>query len=154
VATPADERGRLEALADYRVLDTPPEPAFDNITGLASSIFRTPIALVSLVDEHRQWFKSRVGLDVAETPREISFCDHAIRADATLVVEDATRDPRFVDNPLVVGEPHVRFYCGVVLRTPEGHGLGTLCLIDRVARTISRPERSDAGFQPPVNPSP
>lgn len=135
------ETRRLNALLDYRVLDTPPEEAFDNITQLAAAIFRTPIVLVSLIDSERQWFKSRVGLDSTELPREAAFCDHAVRAGSTLVVEDATRDDRFVHNPLVIGAPFIRFYCGVPLRSPEGLGLGTLCLIDRTARTISLEQR-------------
>lgn len=142
VATRFDDARRLETLRDYRVLDSAPELSFDNVTRLATALFHTPIALVSLVDEHRQWFKSRVGLEVAETPREWSFCDHAVRADSDLVVEDASRDPRFADNPLVTGEPGIRFYCGVVLHASDGQGLGTLCLIDRVPRTISREERA------------
>lgn len=134
--TTFDDEERLRALSDYRVLDTPPEQVFDNLTRMATEIFRVPIALVSLVDEERQWFKSRVGLDVSETPRAHAFCDHAIRGDGPMVVKDATGDPRFVDNPLVTGEPGIRFYAGVPLRTPEGHGLGTLCLIDRVPRDL------------------
>lgn len=134
--TPFDDAERLRALRDYQVLDTPPEAAFDNITHLAAQMFGAPIALVSLVDEARQWFKSRVGIDDTETPRSVAFCDHAIREQSPLVVADATADPRFVHNPLVTGTLGVRFYCGVPLRTPEGHALGTLCIIDRVPRTI------------------
>ncbi|HSO36490.1 MAG TPA: ATP-binding protein [Labilithrix sp.] len=137
-----DDAARLRALADYRVLDTVPEEAFDEITRLAATILRTPIALVSLVDEDRQWFKSRVGLEAIETPREYAFCDHAIRADVTMVVEDATKDPRFADNPLVTSAPFVRFYCGVPLHSPEGHGLGTLCVLDSTPRTISAADRA------------
>jgi signal transduction histidine kinase len=135
-----DEGGRLDALRDYQVLDSPAEPCFDHITSLAARLIDTPIALISLVDEHRQWFKSRVGLDASETPREYAFCDHAIRQEAPLVVDDALADPRFATNPLVTGPPGVRFYCGVPLRSPDGHGLGTLCLIDRVPRTIATGE--------------
>lgn len=136
-----DEARRIKALQDYRVLDTAAEEVFDSITELASAIFKTPIALVSLIDEQRQWFKSKVGLEVSETPRSVAFCDHAIRGNETMVVPDATQDPRFKNNPLVVNEPFVRFYCGVPLRTPEGHNLGTLCLIDKKPRTISERER-------------
>lgn len=136
-----DEARRLSALLDYRVLDTPPEEAFDNITRLAVALFNAPIALVTLIDADRQWFKSRVGLDRTETPREFAFCDHAIRTGNTMVVEDASRDQRFVDNPLVTGAPFIRFYCGVPLRSAEGLGLGTLCLIDRAPRTISVEQR-------------
>lgn len=135
-----DEALRLKALQDYRVLDTPPEAVFDNLTRLAADLLQTPIALVSLVDAERQWFKARVGLPATETPRTVSFCDHAIRADSNLVVEDATKDPRFAENPLVLGDPSIRFYCGVVLRSPDGHGLGTLCVIDRVPRVLTRGE--------------
>jgi signal transduction histidine kinase len=136
-ATRFDDALRLAALRDYRVLDTPPEAAFDSITELAAQLFGAPIALVSLVDETRQWFKSRVGLGPTETPREVAFCDHAIRQDRPFVVTDAAADERFRDNPLVTSDPGVRFYCGVPLRTPEGHGLGTLCIIDRVPREMS-----------------
>ncbi len=135
-----DDARRLAALADYRVLDTAPERVFDEITHLVSKVLGTPIALVSLIDEHRQWFKARVGLDVQETPREYAFCDHAIRAGQTFVVADASTDPRFAGNPLVTGEPRIRFYCGVPLRTPEGQALGTLCIIDRVPRTLTAAE--------------
>ena len=137
-----DDVRRLKALADYRVLDTPPESVFDNITRLAAAIFRTPIALVSLIDKERQWFKSHFGLDVTQTPREVAFCDHAIRGSGTMVVEDATRDARFLGNPLVTGAPFVRFYCGVPLHSSDGEGLGTLCIIDRTPRTISPEERA------------
>ncbi|MEY2931445.1 MAG: hypothetical protein RL033_2194 [Pseudomonadota bacterium] len=131
-----DDVGRLRALADYRVLDTPAEESFDNITKLAAKIFGTPISLVSLVDEHRQWFKSRHGLDASETSRDVSFCDHAVRSDQTLIVPDTHLDPRFAKNALVRGAPHIRFYCGVPLRTPEGHSLGSLCVIDRQPRSL------------------
>jgi GAF domain-containing protein len=119
------------------VLDTTPEEAFDNITQLTAKIFKAPISFIALVDERREWFKSRVGLEPGEYPRVHAFCEYTMRADATLVVPDATQDERFRDNPLVTGEPGIRFYCGVPLRTPERHALGTLCLIDRVPRTMS-----------------
>ncbi|MDP3151923.1 MAG: GAF domain-containing sensor histidine kinase [Archangium sp.] len=137
-----DDARRLRALADYRVIDTPAEEVFDNITRLAAAIFSTPIALVSLVDETRQWFKSNHGLDLTQAPREHAFCEHAIRADETLVVEDTTLDARFLANPLVTSAPFVRFYCGVPIHSSDGHGLGTLCLIDRTPRTISAAERA------------
>lgn len=133
---------RLAALAEYRILDTPAEPSFDNLAQIAARAMRAPIALVSIVAEHRQWFKARLGIDVPETPREWSFCDHALRADATLVVPDATTDARFSTNPLVVGEPGIRFYCGVPLRTPDRQGLGTLCVMDRRPRTLDADERT------------
>ncbi len=138
---PRDEDERLESLRRLRVLDTPPEERFDRVTRLASRLFEVPIALVSLVDEGRQWFKSRCGLEAAETPREISFCGHAILEDEILVVPDATRDPRFSDNPLVTDEPRIRFYAGCPLRAPTGHLLGTLCIIDRRERELLEEER-------------
>jgi GAF domain-containing protein len=130
------EEKRLAALARYRVLDTQTEQAYDDIVKAASFVCGTPIALVSLIDERRQWFKARVGLDVAETPREQAFCVHTIAQMSTLVVEDATQDARFAENPLVTGEPKIRFYAGAPLVTPEGFGLGSLCVIDRQARRL------------------
>ena len=126
------EHDRLAALVSYRVLDTAPEPVFDDITKLAAQLFDTPMATVSLVDRERQWFKSKFGLDGCQTPRDQAFCDHAIRLPAheIMVVENATLDPRFADNPLVTGDPNVRFYAGAVLTTPDGYNLGTLCVID------------------------
>lgn len=136
-AIPADEAGRLAELRDYAILDTPPEQAFDDLTALASSIAGTPIALVSLVDQGRQWFKSRVGFEPTETPREVAFCAHAILDSRTFVVEDATLDPRFAGNPIVTGGEGIRFYAGAPLETASGHRLGTLCVIDRQPRTLS-----------------
>lgn len=135
-----DDAIRLRALDDYRVLDTPPEEALDGLAGLAAKFLRAPIALVSFVAEERQWFKARYGLEYTETPREWAFCDHAIRAGETLVVPDATADARFVDNPLVAGPDHIRFYCGTPLRTPDGHGLGTLCVLDTEPRAPTADE--------------
>jgi PAS domain S-box-containing protein len=134
---PPDEAGRLRALADLDVLDTPPEPALDDLTALAASICRTPIAVVALIDESRQWFKSKVGLDARQTPREIAFCAHAIVGPDVFVVEDALADARFANNPCVRGEPGIRFYAGVPLRTAAGHAVGTLCVIDRVPRKLT-----------------
>ncbi len=134
---PANEAERLQALDDYCIMDTGAEVAFDALTALAAHITGAPIALVSLVDADRQWFKSRHGLGPQETPREISFCGHAIAADAILVVPDAKADPRFADNPLVLGEPYIRFYAGVPLRTPSGLVVGTLCVIDREPRRLT-----------------
>lgn len=131
-----DEHFRLGTLHDQAVLDTPPEARFDRITAMAASHFNVPIALVSLVDTDRQWFKSCIGLDVRETERGWAFCDHAIQlgAHASMVVEDATLDARFKDNPLVTGAPHIRFYAGATLTTSEGVNLGSLCVIDTEAR--------------------
>lgn len=136
-AIPANERQRLKALRDMKLLDTPPEERFDRVTRLAKQVFSTPIALVSLVDADRQWFKSRQGLDAEETPRNISFCGHAILDDKILVVNDATMDQRFCDNPLVCGDPNIRFYAGYPLVAPDGSRVGTLCVIDEKPRKIS-----------------
>ncbi len=133
---PADENERLEDLRSLRVLDTAPEERFDRLTRVASKVFDVPIALVSLVDENRQWFKSIIGLDVLETPRDVSFCGHAILGDDLFVVENAREDLRFADNPLVTGPPRIRFYAGVPLRYMSGSKIGTLCVIDRVPRVL------------------
>ncbi len=133
------EADRVQALYRYEVLDTPPEESFDRITRLAKAALQVPIVLVSLIDRDRQWFKSRQGLDCAETPRDISFCTHAIRSTGAMVVTDALQDARFRDNPLVVGPPHIRFYMGAPLRTHDGFNIGTLCAID----TVPRPRRED-----------
>lgn len=134
---PGNEAQRLAALAECEILETPPERAFDDLTRLASEICDTPIALIPLIAETHQWFKSRIGLDAPSTPRDVSFCAHAILSDSPLVVEDATRDPRFKDNPLVVGPPHIRAYAGAPVTTREGLRLGTLCVIDARPRTFS-----------------
>ena len=130
----SSESRRLEVLWQYEVLDTPPEEAFDDLTALAAQICNAPIALLSLVDENRQWFKSKVGLTISETTRDVSFCSHAIGQSDLFIVSDATRDPRFADNVLVRAEPRIRFYAGAPLVTPEGHALGTLCVLDHVPR--------------------
>ncbi|MNS09163.1 Autoinducer 2 sensor kinase/phosphatase LuxQ [compost metagenome] len=133
---PANEADRLASLYSLRLLDTPHEERFDRVTRLARYLFDVPITLVSLVDVNRQWFKSCQGLDVSETERDISFCGHAILEPGPLVIVDATADPRFADNPLVVGEPHIRFYAGHPLKSPDGHAVGTLCLIDMKPRAF------------------
>ena len=136
-----DEAARLAALRSYRILDTGSEQSFDDLTLLASQICDTPIAAISLIDDRRQWFKSRVGLEITEVPRELAFCVHAIAQGEMLVVPDALQDERFRDHPMVTGEPHVRFYVGAPLVSPEGHTLGTLCVVDRVPRTLTDDER-------------
>ena len=138
-ALPANEADRLAALEAYAILDTLPEQEYDDITYLAAQICGAPIALVSLIDGERQWFKSRLGLDVSETSRDLAFCAHAILdPEHMLVVRDAQNDARFRNNPLVTGSPDIRFYAGSPLVTSSGAGLGTLCVIDRVPRELSR----------------
>jgi PAS domain S-box-containing protein len=135
---PQDEKKRLRNLQSYRVLDTPPDQAFDDFTLLASQLCETPIALVSLIDEKREWFKSKTGLDIHEVPRELSFSAHAILDPGVpLVVPDALDDRRFAGNPLVTGEPNIRFYAGIPLVSPEGFALGTMCVIDRQPRDLT-----------------
>lgn len=134
---PANEAERLAALRRYELLDTPPEAEFDEVARLAAHVLGTPIALVSLIDTDRQWFKARYGLEAPQTPRDVSFCGHVVADGTTLLVPDARADARFVDNPLVTGEPRVGFYVGAPLRTPDGYLLGTLCAIDHAPRNVS-----------------
>lgn len=134
---PANEEDRLAALRELRVLSTAFEDRFDRITNLACRILNAPIALISLVDATRQWFKSAQGLEIRETPREISFCAHTILDDGPMIVPDTLLDPRFADNPLVTGKPFIRFYAGHPLRHPGGHKIGALVIIDRKPRQLS-----------------
>ncbi len=138
---PPDERRRLRTLRLYKIMDTASDQLLDQLAHLASTICEAPISLVSLVDDHRQWFKARVGLNAEETPRSMAFCAHALESDELLVVEDATRDHRFADNPLVTAEPRIRFYAGAPLRVREGDILGTLCVIDHEPRKLTVAQR-------------
>lgn len=140
---PEDEKKRLEVLWQYEVLDTVPESVFDDLTELAASICESPIAMITLVDEKRQWFKSKVGVTLNETSRDISFCGHAILQQELFIVPDASKDERFSENPLVTGDPHIRFYAGAPLITPDGYALGTLCVIDKVPHEL-RPDQKRA----------
>ncbi|MFN8514532.1 MAG: PAS domain-containing protein [Thermomicrobiales bacterium] len=134
---PANEAARLAALRALGILDTPPDERFERITRVARRILGVPITLIGLIDDERQWFKSCQGLDSSETPRGLTFCAYALNGDGPLLVPDATRDPRFADNPMVVGPPHIRSYAGYPLRSPDGYIYGTLCVIDTTPRTYS-----------------
>jgi GAF domain-containing protein len=133
---PTNERKRLKVLWQYEVLDTVPEAMFDDLTELAACICGAPISLISLVDEDRQWFKSRRGVSVQETHRDVSFCAHAICQPDLFIVNDATKDARFRKNPMVTDSPKIRFYAGAPLVTPDGYALGTLCVLDSVPRKL------------------
>jgi signal transduction histidine kinase len=136
-----DEQQRLQALRSYGILDTAAEPAFDDITKIASYVCQTPISAVSLVDEGRQWFKSEVGLGIRETPIQQSMCAHALLEHSFLEIPDTTKDPRMAGNPLVTGEPRVRYYAGAVLRTPDGLPIGTICVLDHQPRQLTAEQR-------------
>jgi len=133
---PPDEEDRLHALRQLLILDTPPEERFDRIVQFAAQEFEVPMALITFVDAERQWFKASVGLDACETARETSFCGHAILKNEIMLINDATQDPRFHDNPFVINEPHVRFYAGAPLQLPNGKNVGTLCVIDQTTRVM------------------
>ena len=134
---PDNEAQRQAALKEYHILDTEAEQAYDDITALAAYVCHAPIAMISLVDESRQWFKSKLGLNQRETPRDVAFCAHAILQTEPLIVKDALKDARFSDSALVTRSPHIRFYAGFPLASPEGFAIGTLCAIDRRPRRLS-----------------
>ena len=142
---PGNDVERLHALRALLLLDTPPEERFDRIAAFAASEFDVPMATVSLVDEDRQWFKARVGVAFCESERDLSFCGHAIMTPATMVVPDARLDPRFAGNPMVTGEPHVRFYAGAPLRLAAGEIVGTLCIMDTQPRHMDRTDLAILG---------
>ncbi|HEX9149562.1 MAG TPA: GAF domain-containing protein, partial [Thermoanaerobaculia bacterium] len=142
-ALPENEEARLVALHELGILDTPPEPKFDDLALIASQICGTPISMISLIDRDRQWFKSEVGVNqrIGQTPRDVAFCAHAILQSDLTVVPDTLEDPRFSDNPFVTADPKIRFYAAAPLRTSDGHALGTLCVVDRTPRTLTGEQR-------------
>ncbi len=133
----SNDSARVAALEKYAILDSEPEQAFDDLVQLASYIFKTPIALISLIDENRQWFKAKVGVEVSQTPRDVALCSKAIQQSEVFVIPDTLKDERFRNNPLVVFKPNIRFYAGAPLITEEGYALGTLCVIDVVPREFT-----------------
>jgi len=135
------ETARIAALDRYAILDSEPEEAFDDLVTLAAHICQTPMAMLSLVDDHRQWFKSKVGVQVRETPRDISICAHAIQQKDLFIIPDTLEDARFRENPLVVGEPGIRFYAGAPLINEDGFALGTLCVVDREPRVLDSEQK-------------
>ena len=139
-AKPANELERLKALYYYKILDTAHEEVFDRIVALAARIFNVPVALLTLIDDERQWFKAQFGVEINETSRDTALCSHTILSGKTLVVADTTTDPRFDLNPVVMNEPNLRFYAGAPLRTPEGYILGTICILDKQTRHFSANE--------------
>jgi len=139
---PKNEAKRIQVLWQYDILDTVPEEVFDDLADLAAKICGAPIALITLVDEDRQWFKARIGTTISETGRDISFCAHAILQKDLLIIPDATLDERFKNNPLVTASPKIRFYAGAPLVTPGGHALGTLCVVDKVPRELTADQKS------------
>ncbi len=136
-ALSTNDRARVAALQKYAILDTEPEQAFDDLTLLASFICKTPIASITLIDENRQWFKSTIGLNVSETPRDIAFCSVAIQQSDVMVVPDTLQDERFRNNPFVTAEPKIRFYAGAPLINEDGYALGTLCVVDKTPREFN-----------------
>jgi GAF domain-containing protein len=139
--TPSAESARVAALDRYAILDSEPEQSFDDLVILAAHICQVPMAMLSLVDDHRQWFKSTVGVQVRETPKEASICAHAIQQNDLFVVPDTLQDSRFRDNPFVTGEPHIRFYAGAPLVNDDGYALGTLCVLDREPRELDTAQK-------------
>jgi GAF domain-containing protein len=140
-STSTAEAARVAALDRYAILDSEPEEAFDDLVILAAQVCRTPMAMLSLLDDHRQWFKSKVGVQIRETPKDVSICAHAIKQNDLFIVGDTQLDPRFRESPLVVGEPHIRFYAGEPLVNEEGYALGTLCVVDREPRVLDEDQK-------------
>lgn len=136
------EAARVAALNRYAILDTEPEQSFDDLVTIAAHVCQVPIAMLSLVDDHRQWFKSKMGVQVTETPRDVSICAHAIQQGDLFIVPDTMQDPRFRENPLVVQEPHIRFYAGTPLINEDGFALGTLCVVDREPRELDNEQKN------------